>query len=205
MTHKIDLIDIEDTHALTCPSCGKPVLLVHPNHSEVPGRRYWLTDGDTIPGLLGRLSKEQLSPDGVDCQLIVGACPDCDAKYYVVQAGFMAADSDDACEYLHFNADLGAEHNCLCHSSGSAVGLPAQWLLQEYSTPLGLMQSHIFGPYLLRDPGKVSGVCGVLARSADAEDQKDSPWTDARNRLLSLWDALRALHPELHCHDDQSN
>ena len=99
---------ITTPYALSCPACADALLWVHPTSTEVPGRRYWLKDGDTIPGLWDALSEVQRAPDGFDFELMVGDCPSCGEDYYAVYANFMSASETQAGEYLHFNMTLGA-------------------------------------------------------------------------------------------------
>lgn len=195
---------LTSTHTVRCPACGEPVLLVHPDRTEVPRGKPWLKDGDSVPGLWDALSDAQKTPDGFDYELLIGDCPHCRESYYVVTAGFMNASQAEAQAYLYFNVELGAERNALCTTTTTAAAAAAgstidavvasmQWILHEYDTPLGLMQSHEFGPWMLDDPGSISGPYGVS--SCGVHGQEPEPWAHARNLLLVLWDSLRALHP----------
>ena len=195
MMHEIQATHLTSSRALNCPSCGKTVLLVHPDRTEVPAGKYWLDDGDRIPGIWAQLTDLQRTPDGSDCALMIGHCAQCGEGYYVILASFMNATEADVGEYLRFNMPFDAERNVLCKLGNPIEGVPAHWIMQEYETPLGLMQTHIFGTWRLDDLGLVSGPWGVS--SCRDSGVKSSPWDHGRALLLTIWDPLRALHPGL--------
>jgi uncharacterized protein YbaR (Trm112 family) len=185
---------LSDPHILTCPSCSTPLAAVRRERFEVIGRKHWLRDGDTIPGIYESLGSCQADPSGFICSLNVGDCPHCRLDYYVVEAQMMNAPWDDAEPYLCFNVPLGAGRNSLCTMIEPIAAVPASWVMQEFDTPLGLMQSHIFGPWRLDDPAIVSGPWGVMSCCSEGTDD---PWGHGASLLLKVWDALRALHPQI--------
>ncbi len=192
MTQRIRSAPVTDSHALVCPWCKKLVLLIYPDRSEVPGGGFWLRDGDTIYGLYNQLTEVQTTPNAFADMLMVGGCRHCGNDYYVIQATFMNAKRDDAEPYLYFNTDLGSERNYVCSPVTRIENVPNPWVMQEYNTPHGLMQHHIFGPWVLDDPAGVIGPYGVSSCGGQAD-----PWDHGRALLLTLWDNLRALHPEI--------
>ncbi len=193
MTQRIHTTLVEK-HTLICPCCEQSLLLIYADHSEVPGGGYWLRDGDTIPGLYNQLTETQITPSAFADMLMVGSCRHCGNDYYVIQASFMNANFDDVEAYIHFNTDLGSEHNYVCSPVTSIENVPNTWLMQEYNTPHGLMQHHTFGPWNLDDLVGVIGPYGVSSCCASAD--ADS-WYHGRRLLVTLWDDLRSMHPEI--------
>lgn len=187
---KISKEPITHQHALACPSCGAPVFLAHPERSEVPGGGTWLRDGDTVGGLYQMLSESQRIPSAFDYELLVGGCRVCGEDYYVTCVSFMDAEREAVDDYLCFNADTGPEQNFLCSLQTPADGIPDVWLLHEFSTPAGLMQHHVFGPWALGSPDGVIGPHGV---STCGHGGVAEPWAHARSLLFTTWDALRVL------------
>lgn len=181
---------LTQAHALVCPSCGEPVFVAHPDRSEVPGGGTWLRDGDTVGGLYQLLTDEQRTPSAFDCELLVGGCRSCGNDYYVTVASFMDADYEAVDAYLCFNTDLGPERNFLCSLQAPSEGVPTQWVMHEYSTQVGLMHHHVFGPWALEDTDGVIGPHGV---SMCGHGAVADPWANARTLLHTTWDALRVL------------
>lgn len=180
----ISKLPILKSHALACPSCGKPVYVAHPTDTEVPGGGTWLRDGDTIGGLWNMLSEAQKKPSAFAYELMVGGCRSCGKDYYVALASFMDGDEEAAQDYLRFNVELGPVRNYLC-------SLPTtQWLLSEYETPIGVMHHHTFGPWALKSADGVIGRYGVSSCGNWAVAE---PWEHARGLLFATWDDLRAL------------
>lgn len=191
MPPEIQTTRLTSTHPLNCPACNKPLLLVHPESTEVPDRETWLQDGDAIPVLFGQLSEQQKTPEGFDYLLMVGTCAYCGEDYYAILANFLNASGEEALEYVHFNEPLEQERNFLCRLSEPVERVPENWILQEYATPVGPMHAYTFGPWRLEDPGSVKGPWGVMA--CRYQSREDSPWEYGRWLLHTLWDALRAL------------
>lgn len=179
-------------HTLTCPTCSEAVFVAHAARSEVPNRRYWLSDGDTVGGVFQALTNQQRSADAFSYELLVGACPSCESQYYVVETSFMPA-HPDAEEYLHFNMPLDIEKNYICSMQIAVEGVPSTWLQQEYSTPIGVMLHHVFGPYKLLNSDSVVGPNGVSSCGGGGLGDSN-PWNFARNLLLAAWDSLRTTN-----------
>lgn len=196
---------LHDSHTLVCPSCSKPIYVAHPDSSEVPGGGTWLRDGDSVGGLWQMLSDVQKTPSAFACELMVGGCRACGTDYYVATASFMDGSLEKAEDYLYFNTKLGSELNYLCRglipeshspveSPATETVMPIEWLLHEYSTPIGLMHHHIFGPWALKDADGVVGEYGVSSGGCGCKNGSVAePWVHARNLLLTMWDDLRAL------------
>lgn len=180
----ITKVPLSNSHALTCPSCGKPIYVAHPADTEVPGGGTWLRDGDTIGGLWDMLSDVQKVPETFDYELMVGGCRSCGNDYYVALASFMEGDKEETHDYLLFNADPGAVRNYICSRDDM------RWLLSEYETPIGVMHHHTFGPWALKSPDGVIGRYGV---SSCGDGAVAEPWEHARGLLFAAWDDLRAL------------
>jgi hypothetical protein len=186
---------------ICCPSCGALLLHVYSDRCEVPNRRTWLSDGDTIFGFHQRLSEAgKLSPDiGIDYELLIGHCPICTSDYFVVDALLVAApvefESDYADVYFRGNGDRGQETNLIVLRELSGEVKPIWWA-SRFETPLGPLLHHCFGPFPLQDKSMVSGPWGVMACSASPGEK--SPWTFASDLLFSIWDELVDLAYRVH-------
>ena len=195
MKHTVTALVLSEPRILACPSCSAPLVAVHGERFEVlGGRKNWIRDGDTIQGVYKLLSSSQRDPSGLDCALYVGDCPRCGRDYYIVEAQIMGVTWDDAMPYFANKSMLRIERNSLCALAEHIEGVPRSWVMQEFETPLGVMQSHIFGPWSLDDPGSVIGPHGVAScGSGGAGD----PWEHGAALLSKVWDALRAMHPQI--------
>ena len=188
----INCVEITSSHAVCCPTCDRPVFLVFPDREQVPDGSYWLEDGDTVGEVWDALSETQRTPDGFFYELMTGNCGDCSAPYYAVTASFMDTSFDTAEQYLCFNVELGPARNRICRCTDTVDGIPPTWLVQVFSTAIGPMTHHIFGPWLLQDTVGVLGPYGV---SRCGHDEMVKPWDHARNLLLHLWDELKDFRP----------
>lgn len=175
-----------------CPGCGHVLLRTfRAGDPEVPGRKTWLSDGDTIPGILESLSKEQEERNAFDFHLFVGNCPSCGEDYYVVHAVFIDAEkTDELDDFLNFNVPMDKSSNFVCTLVNSTKGLPKQWIMGEYRTPEGPMHDHMFGPFRLDSPEKIiHPEWGVMACMEGVAD----PWKHGKTLVLSLFDDLKNI------------
>ncbi len=177
---------------LCCPGCGTPRLLLAANGASVPGGGHWLTDGDRILGLLPQLIQAGKEPErprdfkhNFDYALLVGDCPRCGQSYFVIQALFIDAEVDEPWvdTYFRENADRGRPANFKAFLPG---GSTKEWATQQFDTPKGTLQHHLFGPFALTDDG-IRGPYGVCGCS----DGGQETWSFAGNLLLELWDELK--------------
>ena len=189
-TQKVPMIamaPVKDSLTLQCPCCGSARLRVNANSVEVIGSRYWLHDGDTIACLWQQLTDSQKKPFNFDYEMLVGACPSCNERYYVAEASFIAGDRQFTEPYLYRNVETQNDRFFSCTSSVALKGVPSSWLCQKTETPHGDLHSHTFGPFLLDSPEDVVGRNGVVA--CDASD--NAAWVHSAAILLALWDDMR--------------
>ncbi len=193
----IRLKQIIEPWPVKCPCCGAEILRVATHEVEVVGEGYWLHDGDTIFGLLQRLSDEQRAK-GYDYDVLVGRRPCCGRNYFVVQALFVDAVVEEGSEfeyrYLHQNDDPGPETNFVAHYDGPFVlnGAPKEWRVRQHDTPLGVLHCHMFGPFVLKDDS-IIGEYGVAACIGGGHE---NPFQFGSDLLFGLWDDLRKLTAE---------
>ncbi|WNL48531.1 hypothetical protein RKE25_23240 (plasmid) [Dyella sp. BiH032] len=176
---------------LQCPACKEVVFIAKSDGAEVPGRRYWLDDGDSVGALFEHLTEEQKTPTAWFPTLMVGRCPACSSRYYVFFAALMDAVFDDVVDYLLSNTDLGPDRYVTCQLTADTTDAPTTWLLKENHTDAGVMHEHTFGPFALEDTAGVIGPNGVSSCNGRA-----APWTHAARVLASLWDDMRAFNRE---------
>lgn len=155
---------------LACLKCKKPVLIIHPDRNEVPGGGYWLHPITDMPELYQKLTYEQKYPSeyGFEFELSGTHCPHCARYYYVVIAHFMPQVTEDIGPLINYETARWRNH--ICRIEGADTEL-ARWVMGEFDTPRGILHAHYIGPFpAYRKLGKI---------------------------LLSLWNDLRALHPEM--------
>lgn len=174
-----------------CPSCGHVLLRTLPHGFDVPGRKTWLSDGDTILGVWKSLTKEQKKRNAYDFHLFVGDCPSCKQDYYTIQAIFINAEkTDELDDFLNHNVPMDLVSNSLCTLVERQEGLPKQWIMEEYRTPEGPMHDHMFGPFRLDSPEEIiHPEYGVMACTGGEAD----PWKHGESLILSLFDDLRNI------------
>lgn len=176
-----------------CPSCGHVLLRTLPHGFDVPGRKTWLRDGDTIMGVWESLTEEQKKRNAYDFHLSFGDCPSCKKDYYAIEAVFIDAEkTDELDDFLNFNvpgmSDLVS--NFVCTLVDGQEGLPKQWAMEEYRTPEGPMHAHTFGPFRLDFPENlIHPEYGVMACTGGEAD----PWKHGESLILSLFDDLRKI------------
>ncbi len=178
----------------TCPFCKHVLLIFRPDGLDVPGREHWLTDGDTIPGILGHLRSDQEKPDAHYFSLSVGKCPNCSGDYYAVFPSLIDADMSDGLDglepddFLSFNVPMSLEKIASCILEGPNPGL--SWTMETYRTPFGPMHHHTFGPFPLQYPETViHPEYGVMA----CQTSEGGPWSHGKSIILSLFDEMRGL------------
>lgn len=187
---KTDSTRVTDHHHLNCPKCNQPVFTVYPDHEEVPGGGYWLTDGDTVDGVWDKLTEIQKIGVASDYELLIGNCYECGNDYYVVTLGFCASEDDIAYAMLYNNiAPLSVKN--FVSSSKEGYGFPVkEWYTQQCETSVGPVFQHYFGPFHLDGKSSVSGAYGVTMHKANS---KSPPWAHSANIILSFWDDLKHL------------
>lgn len=184
---KLSFSPVATRHHICCPSCGQPVLVVHPDRCEVPTGRYWLRDGDSI-GPLYQLLSEPQRKEACDAVLMVGDCRRCGEDFYVATVSRMDGAYAEKQDYLHLNRELGPQRNYLCSAEGAPEGVPASWLVSEYQTDAGRMHEHTLGPWPLKE---VEGVVGVAGVACCGTLVAGNPWEQVTKLLYPLWGAMR--------------
>lgn len=194
-TSSVRVAPITGRHPLKCPYCGD----VRSNVTTSGTEGSYLYDGDTVFGVWQRLTDEQRNSGPFDYGLMVGRCPSCDSRYFVIQASFANSMSrenegefDHLTECLRYNLPIEHRHNLLCALTAPIPGVPDRWYVEEqwderYET---ILHFHVFGPFPLDNPDEVEGPNGVSACSGS----DDGPWEYGRNLLLNTWDVLRAFN-----------
>jgi hypothetical protein len=189
----VDRIAEREEHSSSCPWCGHALLRTLPHGFDVPGRKTWLRDGDTILGVWESLTEEQKNRNAYDFHLFVGDCPSCKKDYYTIETGFIDAEkTEELDEFLNHNVP-GMEDlvsNFLCTLVDGQEGLPRQWTMEEYRTPEGPMHKHMFGPFRLDSPEEIiHPEYGVMACTGGEAD----PWKHGGFLILALFDDLRNI------------
>ena len=189
---------------IECPLCGHVLLVVRPDGLEVSGRKSWLSDGDTLPGIPGRLRPDQKKPDAHYFSLSVGNCPKCSGDYYVISASLIDADLSarsadfEPDDFLSFNVPQTLVEIDACFLEdlwdeirGEWTSNPlSSWILEVYRTPFGPMHHHTFGPFPLKNSEDViHPEYGVMACQATDDD----PWGHGKSLVLALFDEMRRL------------
>lgn len=192
-TNKITLAPLgADPLNFACPQCGTIRLSVDQSGSSVPGGGYCFTDGDSNGLLYNKLlaaGKEQPVsaelPARYQDRVLVGDCPHCHAEYFGIETSMIApgvaVDTAWREQYLH-----GGAGKLVATLRASAPG-EADWLVERFETPLGILESQFFGLFVragqtLRGPFGVAS-CGTGSRAT---------WQFAANYLLERWDAITA-------------
>lgn len=193
----IELKPIEVEYCRTCPSCLEPLLRVTTQKEEVVTEDGWISDGDTIFGLYGKLVEAGLENEvdtsdhnvwyyqNYDYMLWVGHCPSCENEFFVIDASMIddrvAVNPWFVESYFHQNLEIPDPTYGLANQGGE------QWLVTRHETEMGVCLTHSFGPFAIKDdtligPNGVSLCSGELA-SVD----------HAATLLLKKWPALKTL------------
>jgi hypothetical protein len=191
---RIELEAITGKHEVKCPSCSNDIYHLFPDRSAVPGSRYFITDGDSVPGVWLKLRDDQ--KDRACAQTLeVGTCHNCGETYHFATAALIDVVNDDqhADPYLLLNADLGKETNYLCRAVDGSAFIPEQWFLQEYATDIGPMHYHYLGPFKTEDDSAIRTWAGVTSCGRNGNTDPDDPWVHASQVLLTSWDAMLLL------------
>ena len=197
----IHLKEIVGEHRVNCPDCRGAVLLLKPDDAEVPGGGYWLSDGDTIVGLVGELVRTGLErkpsiTDGKQClenydgELLVGDCRNCGHEYFVLQVKMIddAAEIDEEFVQRYFCENLPAppRTNMLAQFPERHM----EWIAYRDDTPQGVLLTHVFGPFSLSG-SSLRGEYGVAA-CGGRHDQFNA-WEFGRDFVVDLWPSLKEL------------
>lgn len=198
----IRIVPIKGEMHLKCPECDATRLQVTTNSCVVPVGRYWLTDGDTIPGLesdLIRTGLEKPGPAGDqpehfrnhDNELLVGNCHNCRAEYFVLKAKLIddAVAIDKIFFERYFLENMPAEEPT--YWTGYLAKMNLRWLVEWHETPSGVALCHTFGPYSLNG-STMKGQYGVSSCSGNSDY-----WDFARRHLLRMWPMLKSLAVEV--------
>lgn len=191
---RIEATPVTDEFSIRCPSCSNPILVSTLHQSKVPDGGYIIDDGDSIFGVWQGLSEADRAR-AWDAALGAGSCRSCGCRYYFANLGFTeAANTDLAEEYLHQNLDPGPETNFVCSAVDGPSDVPAEWLMHQWKTEIGIVQHHYLGPWLLSHPEEVETECGITA--CHSTPGGDTHWDNASRVSLSLWSELRRLSAE---------
>jgi len=204
LTHNIPAMPIRmepidgEMH-LKCPECQATRLQVTSNTCTVTVGKYWLTDGDTIPGLETALirshrekpiTEEQQAAgrrSNYDYELLVGNCHACQAEYFVLSAKMIdwsvTVDEDFVQAYFYENLEVSPP----TYWCGRQEGGERPWLIARHDTPKGVVLCHTFGPFSLNG-STMKGKYGVSSCGGD----KDS-WGFAWRFMLAKWSCLKEL------------
>ncbi|HBO5514669.1 TPA: hypothetical protein L4559_003564 [Pseudomonas aeruginosa] len=190
---------IEGEMHLNCPECRATRLQVTTSTCTVPVGKYWLTDGDTIPGLETALNRSRLEKpipadqqaagrrSNYDYELLVGNCHVCQAEYFVLSAkmidGAVSVDEEFVQAYFYENLEVSPP----TYWSGRQEGEEQPWLIARHDTPKGVVLCHTFGPFSLNG-STMKGENGVSSCGGD----KDS-WGFAWRFMLAKWSRLKEL------------
>lgn len=194
---RIELEAITDMHAIKCPSCDADIYHLFPDRSVVPGGGYFITDGDSIPGVWRGLRADQKERAYAHA-LEVGKCRECGKTYRFAISTFIDVVNDDhrADRYLHLNTDLDKETNYLCHPVDGPAVLPEKWFMHEYATDIGPMHYHYVGPFKNEDDDAMKTWVGVTSCGRAGSTDPADPWHHASELLLASWDSMLSLISE---------
>lgn len=184
--------------SIRCPSCSNPLLVSTRNQTKAPDGGYIIDDGDSILGVWWGLCEAERER-AWDASLGAGTCRSCGSRYYFANLGFTeAAKTDRVEEYLHQNLDPGLETNFVCSAVDGPSGVPAEWLMHQWNTEIGLVQHHYLGPWFLSHPEEVETESGITA--CHSTPGGDTHWDHVSMVALSLWSELRRLSAEHSAH-----
>ncbi|MEA8592092.1 hypothetical protein PZT57_25960 [Pseudomonas aeruginosa] len=188
---------------LKCPECQATRLQATTSTCTVPVGRYWLTDGDTIPGLQEALFRshrekpitaEQKAAgrcSNYDYELLVGNCHACLAEYFVLSAKMIdsavSVDEDFVEAYFYENCEVDPP----TYWCGRQEGEEQPWLIDRHETPKGIVLCHTFGPFSLNG-STMKGEYGVSSCSGDSNS-----WGFAWRFMLAKWSRLKELAAEV--------
>lgn len=208
----IQLKEIIGEHRVNCPDCGGAVLLSKSDDAEVPGGGYWLSDGDTIVGLVSELERtglerKPLMTDGkqrpmhYDGDLLVGDCRNCGHEYFVLQVKMI----DDAAEideefvqrYICENLPAPPRTNMLAELPERHM----EWIAYRDDTPQGILLTHVFGPFSLSG-STLRGVYGVAA--CRRKHDEFNAWEYGRDFVVDLWPSLKELSGSINARQQES-
>ena len=197
----IQLKEIIGEYRVNCPDCDGAVLLLKSDDAEVPGGGYWLSDGDTIVGLVRELvrtglERKPLVANGkeylmhFDGDLLVGDCRNCGHEYFVLQVKMI----DDAAEideefvqrYICENLPAPPRTNMLAELPDRHM----EWIAYRDDTPQGILLTHVFGPFSLSG-STLRGAYGVAACGGTHDEF--NAWEFGRDFVVDLWPALKEL------------
>jgi hypothetical protein len=186
----ITLRRVKDPVTLSCPYCDAPILTFDENEGHLAVDRAPLEHSDIISDMLGRLSPEQLVPNGFQCVLDVASGRCCKRLFFFVDAIMVNrnldpnannADNEFISTYFFFNGDRGRPTHFMA-SRGKR-----EWPVQRFESPLGPVLHHYFGPFRWIEK-TLTGADGTTE-----SDKGKGNWDYARRVLLALWDDLQAL------------
>lgn len=191
---RIELEAITDRHEIKCPSCESDIYHLFSDRSAVPGGGYYISDGDSIPGVWRGLREDQ-KERAYDHALLVGSCRECGETYRFATASFIDVVNENhrADPYLHLNTDLGKETNYLCRPIDGPAIFPEKWFVHEYATDIGPMHHHFVGPFKSDDDGAIITWVGVTSCGRAGNTDPSDPWVHSSDLLLASWDAMLSL------------
>ena len=191
----IELKPIVGEHTRACPCCSAPLMQVTTQTEKLVTGSTWLTDGDTIFGLYGKLVEAGLEKvvetnddwyrQHYDFMLWVGSCPSCDQEFCVIEVSMV--DDRVAVEpwfvdaYFHLNQKIPDPSFCLASQADE------QWLVTRHETDLGICLVHSFGPFKVEDETLI-GPNGVSLCSGGSTTSDH-----AASFLFEKWPSLKAL------------
>jgi hypothetical protein len=191
---RIQTTAVTDEFSIRCPSCSTPLLVSTPNHSKVPDGGYIIDDGDSIFGVWQGLSEAERAR-AWDAAFSAGACRSCGTRYYFANLGFSEAERSDLVqEYLYQNMDPSPETNFVCSAADGPADLPAEWLMHQWQTEIGIVQHHYLGPWILERPEEVETEYGITA--CRPSESGDTHWHHVSRMALAAWPELRRICAE---------
>lgn len=173
---------------IVCRHCSKALLQVSPTSCTVIGQKFWLRDGDEVPGVHDNLAADQ-SQIAISNILSIGQCWSCFNHHYVVECTFMP---DGNMEALYdWMAGCIPEQACPLHYSCREDDAHAPWLLTKHNTKAGKVFEHTLGPFKLDQVSDVTGSIGVSACGTRAHT---APWLHARDLVLQKINTLQKIN-----------
>lgn len=168
---RITATPIAEPVIVACPACRFALLTIDVQSEVVHGQVYFLRDGDTLP-IYNRLAPEARER-AWDARFLAGHCPACQGEYVVFETAMIATDaaaddpSKECDQHLIGNRAGEPMGRFTCTLADADESVPSGWTMARTRTPFGLMDEHMFGPFLLTAEDPVHTAAGISACRAD--------------------------------------
>ena len=145
----------DQRYLLQCPDCAHELYWVGPSSTKPvdPVDKWWFTDGDSIV-VSGDVLRTFDSQIHTSAMLWWGDCPACELDFYVIEARLTSGiDEREADFWMSDFEPHGRQMNHVCELPvATPTACVSRWVLQSYEADMGLMHSHLFGPFRSASP-----------------------------------------------------